>query len=134
MVTPAENTDVIEGRMEKGTGIVTVIKQGKEPQALPGYWTNEDGPDWGYVGIGPEDMALSILVYCCALPGRKDGKLPSRGLAETLPFEVYVLEVVAKLGDTWAITVDQVRTWIHGYYERAEADLELDRLEYEADE
>jgi hypothetical protein len=60
-----------------------------------------DGFQWGYAGSGPAQLALALL-----LNATNDQELSLR------LFQRFKEDFVAKWGDTWEITQDEILEWI----------------------
>jgi hypothetical protein len=67
-----------------------------------------DGFEWGYGGSGPSDLALAILWDHL-------GTEPPPRVYQTFKFDV-----VAKLGDEWALTEAAIATWLRDNFPPAD--------------
>lgn len=124
-----------------GGRLVTVVDGTSESPLLHIAWHSPSGMTWGYGGSGPADLALSLLVDAlgdevrCRTCGGSgsvmfdpelDEEVPylpdhdcepmrcmdcQSGIRRGLPYQEFKWGVVAKLPDSWTLTVTEVRRW-----------------------
>lgn len=89
-------------RSRKGPRVTVNDSQLKSRHAISGI--KPRGFDWGYVGLGPMQLAFAILAYEF-----------SDGIARQY-HEAFRRDVVAGLGDQWSMTSYYLREWMiqHG--------------------
>lgn len=99
------------------SGEVVVLKDGEPltPQeSLRVRNHSPSGFSWGYAGSGPAQLALAIMLDYFKATATLD-KAPLRAQAVYQDFKA---EYVAKWGDSWEITTEQIRAWLQrGYHE-----------------
>lgn len=110
-------------RNEDGVRVmVYTAGQGERPLGHH-VWHSPSGFEWGYVGSGPADLALAILVDALAIPALPEGFFLRAGEAELAAapraalawrlHQDFLREVVATLPrGEWMLTHDAVRRWI----------------------
>jgi hypothetical protein len=103
---------IIQGKRVSDHEVIVTIDSGRP---LPHKCHHSPtGFEWGYGGSGPADLALSILAACVEEPETVkiyQGKVGARAWALHQDFK---RSYVAGWGDTWSITVGEVRKWASG--------------------
>lgn len=118
-------------RDERGC-CVNVVDDGVEPvpgspnsvQPLPLHlevWNHSPtGFEWGYGGSGPAQLALAILAEVLG---------PKKRLAVEVLHQSFKWDYVAKWGERWRITEDEVKAWVRAQAEgMRQAEAEGDEL------
>ncbi len=97
-------------RDDNGTAHVDVLQAGRPAVELDWWKTtflrnhSPTGPEWGYLGSGPAQLALSILLDVCGEPEVALGF-----------YQRFKREVVAKFDQVgFMLTDDEVKRWFVG--------------------
>lgn len=94
------------GKKIQRAGPRVVTKDGEilSPARSQKIWNHSpDGFQWGYGGSGPAQLALALLLDVTG-----DKELASRW------HQQFKWDVVARWGDEWKITSEQIKEWIKG--------------------
>ena len=82
------------------------------------------GMRWGYQGLGPLDLARSLLIatggddiVCAGCGGTGDACRECRSgfLLTRAEEEAFTAEVIARLPDTWYLSEESIREWLRAF-------------------
>ncbi len=91
----------------RGVGDQTiVVRDNADEYPLEHIKRHSEEFNWGYGGSGPADTALSILADCLGM--EQANRL----------YQFFKWEFVARWGEEWSITEEQIRGWIETERER----------------